>query len=99
MVGLVDEAAKLAQILFHSYWGTFSEDLGVLSEITNTKHWFTRSELGVVFQKGRPGVVMVELAAILFKIFSKAIAGNVSNHSEGQSGQLSIIRSSLETAR
>lgn len=89
MVGLEAEAEKLAQILFHSYWGTFSEDLGVLSAITSNKHWFTRSELGSVFQKGRPGAKLIEVATILFVLFSKAIAGNVSNHSEGQSGQLS----------
>ncbi|KAK9681064.1 hypothetical protein QE152_g38595 [Popillia japonica] len=38
------ENTQAAQIVFHSIFGTVCEDLGVLSQITNTKKWYTREE-------------------------------------------------------
>lgn len=89
MLGLEGEGDKLAEIVFHSFWGTFSEDLGVLSKITDRKEWSTRSELGPIFQKTRVGTKLIEVGKIFFEYFCKLISGNVSNHTEGQSGQLS----------
>lgn len=39
------------QVLFHCWFGTYKEDLGVLSQITDTRRWFKRDELKDKFTK------------------------------------------------
>lgn len=43
--------SEASQIIFHCWWGTFKEDLGILSAITTTQDWFKRAALGNKFQK------------------------------------------------
>lgn len=40
-----------AQVIFHSIYGTYLEDLGILSQITTKKAWKTRREVEAVFTK------------------------------------------------
>lgn len=46
-----DKAKYLNQIIFHSIWGTFCEDFGILEWMTNHKGWATRNELDDAFEK------------------------------------------------
>nr|QMP82240.1 nucleocapsid protein [Coleopteran orthomyxo-related virus OKIAV158] len=43
-----DEAS---QVIFHCWWGTYKEDLGILQSITTNQIWRKRDELGNKFQK------------------------------------------------
>jgi hypothetical protein len=40
----------VAQVCFHGIFGTYKEDLGILAGITSTLRWFTREEMGKLFQ-------------------------------------------------
>lgn len=59
-----------AQILFHSIWGTYKSDLGVLSQITDRKEWVNRASMKDVF-KGQNKGECVHFQPIKFKYYSK----------------------------
>lgn len=40
------------QVVFHSIFGTYKEDFGILSTITNVANWQTREQIGKGFTKG-----------------------------------------------
>ena len=63
-------SVKSSEIFFHSIFGTYVEDLGILSTITNISNWHTRSEMSDVFKKGEN----VEFTAPTFKLVSRLIS-------------------------
>lgn len=40
------------QVVFHSIFGTYKEDFGILKSITNVGNWMTREEIGKGFTRG-----------------------------------------------
>ena len=65
-------SVKSSEIFFHSIFGTYVEDLGILSTITNISNWHTRSEMSNVFKKGEN----VEFTAPTLKLASKPISAS-----------------------
>nr|QMP82317.1 nucleocapsid protein [Hemipteran orthomyxo-related virus OKIAV188] len=92
-MGIPSEKSVLAQVLFHTVWGSYGEDFGILGIITNCNDWKKRSEFGDAMKKDRSGLVSVRIEPIKFKYFSKLVSGNVSNLSSGQRGQVTSIPS------
>lgn len=70
------EEEKAAQISFHSIFGTYKEDLFILSQITNVATWFTREELGACFrQQGSvDGLTKFSLPEVIY--YSKMSCAN-----------------------
>uniref|UniRef100_W8BV85 Uncharacterized protein n=1 Tax=Ceratitis capitata TaxID=7213 RepID=W8BV85_CERCA len=67
-------AEDIAQVVFHSMFGTSCEDLGILSQITTNNSWKTRKELSSVFTKKTDKVK--KFTPILFKYISKAASAS-----------------------
>lgn len=65
-----------SQIVFHSIFGTYSEDMGVLSEITNVGKWCTREELGKSFQSMGDSSTTRTFSLPKFSIYSKLSSAN-----------------------
>ncbi|KAK9869669.1 hypothetical protein WA026_003417 [Henosepilachna vigintioctopunctata] len=74
------------QILFHSIFGTFKEDLSILSQITNQCTWHTREEMGSSFKKRRTcgkKVSYIPISLILYsKLSSENMTGLLSSYSQ-----------------
>jgi len=47
---------EAAQIIFHCWWGTYKEDLSILSQITSQNNWYKRDHFGKKFQKMNSGI-------------------------------------------
>nr|UVF62197.1 MAG: nucleocapsid [Bat faecal associated orthomyxo-like virus 1] len=91
--GLANEGEILSQVIFHSIWGSFAEDFGILSVVTNCTRWFTRGEFNDTLKKSRNNLSNVLVPIIRFNFFSKLVSGNVSNVSSGQKGQVTSVPS------
>lgn len=65
---------QAAQIVFHTIFGTFKEDLGVLKSITSVGNWSTRQELGKAFAKSKEAVRSFNLPSL--KYYSKLCSAN-----------------------
>uniref|UniRef100_A0AAT9JH54 Nucleocapsid protein n=1 Tax=Blattella germanica orthomyxovirus 1 TaxID=3133491 RepID=A0AAT9JH54_9ORTO len=67
---------KAAQIVYHSIFGTFKEDLGVLANITNCATWYTREEMGKCFQQASSTGNVVKVKLIKQVYYSKLASAN-----------------------
>lgn len=79
----------LSQIMFHSIWGTYAEDFGVLQFATGVKNWKKRAELDDAFEKmgtQEPATFKI----IPFEKYSKLTSAN-------QTGLLSVTSSQVTT--
>lgn len=83
MDGTEEEAA---QIVFHTIFGTYKEDLGVLKTITTTGSWRTRQELGKSFAKTKGTVRQFTLPTL--KYYSKLCSANQSEFHTSNTGQV-----------
>lgn len=72
-----------AQVLYHSIFGTYKEDLSVLSQITKTGNWYTREEMGSSF-RNMTGGNMVTLRLPVQTMYAKMSCAN-------QTGMLSGV--------
>lgn len=50
-MGCLWQSNTAAQLIFHSWFGTYKEDFGMLSQITQEKRWITRRVIGDKLQK------------------------------------------------
>lgn len=80
---------QAAQIVFHTIFGTFKEDLGVLRAITNIGNWSTRQELGKAFAKSKEAVRTFSLPQL--KFYSKLCSANQSEFHTSNVGQVSSV--------
>lgn len=80
---------QAAQIVFHTIFGTFKEDLGVLKTITNIGTWNTRQELGKAFAKSKETVRTFSLPQL--KYYSKLCSANQSEFHTSNVGQVSSV--------
>ncbi|CAG4939126.1 unnamed protein product [Colias eurytheme] len=80
-----------SQIVFHSIFGTFKEDLSILSEITNLSTWFTREEFGKCFRKGDKIDTLVRANLPVLKYYAKMSCANQSGLLTGVYNQVSSI--------
>ncbi|UPT53749.1 MAG: nucleocapsid protein [Bactrocera tryoni orthomyxo-like virus] len=65
----------LAQVVFHSMFGTATEDLGILSSITDNREWERRSTLNGVFTK--KSNVVQKFSPIKFRYISKLASASM----------------------
>lgn len=80
-------ATNIRQTLFHGIFGTFLEDFGVLSGITNCHDWYTRSHLaGCFYKKSEPEHTVMEL--IKFTHISKMVSANLTKYGAGAIPQM-----------
>lgn len=80
---------QAAQIVFHTIFGTYKEDLGVLRAITNIGNWGTRQELGKAFAKSKEAVRTFSLPQL--KYYSKLCSANQSEFHTSNVGQVSSV--------
>lgn len=80
---------QASQIVFHTIFGTFKEDLGVLKSITSVGNWSTRQELGKSFSKSKEVVRSFSLPAL--KFYSKLCSANQSEFHTSKVGQVSRV--------
>lgn len=64
------DALKTAEVVFHSMFGTYLENLNVLEQITSKSKWHTRKELNSVFTK-RSAQQSIRISPIIFRAVSK----------------------------
>lgn len=64
------------QVLFHTIFGTYKEDLSVLGQITGLGNWNTREEFGDKFQKMSTGGKSVKFTPIPLLYYSKLASAN-----------------------
>jgi len=82
-----DKTGLLPQIIFHGIWGTFSEDFGILSWMTDQNDWCTRNEMDNAFIKmGESAPFPIKLIRI--KKYAKLTSAN-------QTGLLYITSSQI----
>lgn len=80
---------QAAQIVFHTIFGTFKEDLGVLKTITSIGNRHTRQELGKAFSKSKELVRSFTLPTL--KYYSKLCLANQSEFHTSNVGQVSSV--------
>lgn len=80
---------QASQIVFHTMFGTFKEDLGVLKSITSVGNWSTRQELGKAFSKSKEVVRSFSLPAL--KFYSKLCSTNQSEYHTSNVGLVSSV--------
>lgn len=78
---MTEEVAS--QILYHSIFGTYKEDLSILSQITRTGNWYTREEMGNSF-RNMTGGGAVQLKPPIQVMYAKMSCAN-------QTGMLSGV--------
>lgn len=86
MDGTEEEAA---QIVFHTIFGTYKEDLGVLKAITSVGNWLTRQQLGKAFSKSKETIRSFNLPTLRF--YSKLCPANQSEFHTSNVGQVSSV--------
>lgn len=64
---------EASQIVYHSMFGTFTEDFGVLSQTTNCSKWKKRSEYGSHFRSQQTSSGVVKFQPIKQIFYSKLI--------------------------
>lgn len=64
------DALKTSEVVFHAMFGTYLEDLSVLSQITSAPKWHQRKDLNSVFHK-RASQPAITFKGIYFKYVSK----------------------------
>lgn len=80
---------QASQIVFHTIFGTFKEDLGVLKSITLVGNWSTRQELGKAFTKSKETVRSFSLP--MLKYYSKLCSANQSEFHTSNIGQVASV--------
>lgn len=78
-----------SQFVFHTIFGTFKEDLGVLKSITSVGNWSTRQELGKAFSKSKEVVRSFSLPAL--KFYSKLCSTSQSEFHTSNVGLVSSV--------
>lgn len=86
MDGTEEEAA---QIVFHTIFGTYKEDLGVLRAITSVGSWMTRQQLGKAFAKSKETTRSFNLPTLRY--YSKLCSANQSEFHTSNVGQVSSV--------
>nr|QPL15348.1 nucleoprotein [Hymenopteran orthomyxo-related virus OKIAV175] len=71
-----DTIAK--QICYHAMFGTFKEDFGILSQITNVANWLTREEMGSVFKSTNTKGIKMDFIPVQQLYYSKLAQANQS---------------------
>lgn len=79
---------KASQAVFHSYWGTFSEDFGTLNWLTGV-NFLTRKEMGDFFKGKGTTETQVVLELPKMRRYCKVVSGNVTKRGSAKHGQIS----------
>nr|QMP82211.1 nucleocapsid protein [Coleopteran orthomyxo-related virus OKIAV184] len=85
------EDTQAAQIVFHSLFGTFGEDLGILEQITESQRWYTREELGSAFKQSSSEGISRSFNLIKMKCYSKLASSNQNTALAGVYEQVTYI--------
>lgn len=80
---------QASQIVFHTIFGTFKEDLGVLRSITSVGNWSTQQELGKAFTKSKEVVRSFSLPSLRY--YSKLCSANQSEFHTSNVGQVASV--------
>nr|APG77883.1 nucleocapsid protein [Hubei earwig virus 1] len=75
------------QAIFHATFGTYSEDFGILSQISTTKRWYTREEFGESFRNPRTSKKTVETTLVHLTYYSKLASANLTREMASQNVQ------------
>lgn len=88
---------KTGEVIFHAMFGTYLEDLHILSQITTNPKWHQRRDLNSVFHQ-RASKAVVTVAPIKFKYISK-IAQSLLTKSLGNVDPVATSRPSFSGVR
>lgn len=70
------EVEKASQIVYHSIFGTFKEDLSILAQITGVSLWYTREQLGTCFRQQGSSEAMTRIEFPEMKYYAKMSCAN-----------------------
>lgn len=84
------ESEKASQIVFHSIFGTYKEDLSILGQVTKVANWFTREELGTCFRQQGTSDKVTKISLPEMTYYAKMSCAN-------QSGLLSGVYNQVVT--
>lgn len=85
------EEEKASQIVFHSIFGTFREDLSILSQVTDVGKWFTREEMGGIFKQQGSSVEVTKIRLPRVKMYAKMACANQSGLLSGVFNQVATV--------
>lgn len=85
------ESEMISQVTFHGIFGTFKEDLSILSQISSISTWFTREQMGSIFrQQGTsPSVTKINLPSLRY--YSKMSCANQTGLLSGVYNQVATV--------
>nr|QPL15393.1 nucleoprotein [Hymenopteran orthomyxo-related virus OKIAV171] len=73
----INDESIAKQICYHSMFGTFKEDLSLLSQITTQANWYTREQMAGAFKKANTEGKKVTFDPVEQKYFSKLAQANM----------------------
>lgn len=79
-----------SQILYHSIFATYKEDLSILSQITRTGNWYTREEMGKSFRNITGGSATI-LRPPIQVVYAKMSCANQTGLLSGVYNQVSCL--------
>lgn len=85
------EEEKASQIVFHSIFGTFREDLSILSQVTDVGKWFTREEMGGIFKQQGSSVEVTKIRLPRVKMYAKIACANQTGLLSGVFNQVATV--------
>nr|QMP82250.1 nucleocapsid protein [Lepidopteran orthomyxo-related virus OKIAV178] len=84
------ETEKASQIVFHSIFGTYKEDLSILSQITSVSLWYTREQMGTCFRQQGSSTSTTKIELPKMRFYAKMSCAN-------QTGLLSGVYNQVVT--
>lgn len=85
------EEEMAAQIVFHSIFGTYKEDLSILSQITDIASWYTREEMGPCFRKQGTTEHITKVTLPKIRYYSKMSCANQTGLLSGVYNQVATV--------
>ncbi|CAK9304784.1 unnamed protein product [Gordionus sp. m RMFG-2023] len=83
------EVAK--QMVFHSIFGTFKEDLSILSQITHFENWNIRNEMWPAFREMNRSATTLKFQLITYKYYYNLSGASFRKYLSDSSSQLSSM--------
>lgn len=85
------EEEMASQIVFHSIFGTYKEDLSILSQITDVASWYTREEMGPCFRKQGTTAHITKVTLPKIQYYSKMSCANQTGLLSGVYNQVATV--------
>lgn len=83
------DVAMMSQTVFQAIWGSFSEDLSLLTWMTDCKKWFQRRQMGATFAKAESAKEEERLVLPKMIYYSKLASSNITQLMTETNDQLS----------